>query len=86
MAHFEATVRVFDVIEADASAARRAIDERLRMGGFTRWQVVNVSLQGAITRALPPPRPRAHPRNTAGVLLFAAIFAWVLWLLWVLAG
>ena len=86
MAHFEATVRVFEVVESDSAAARRAVEERLRSGGFSRWQVVNVALQRAATPAVRVrPRPRRPQMTyTGGGLLVAAIVAWLLWFLYLL--
>jgi hypothetical protein len=88
MAHFEATVRVFDVIESNAPAARRAIEERLRTTGFSRWQIVAVGPQGTITRHEKRPR-RAVQKDLSyagGGILIAAVVAWTLWFLWLLAS
>jgi hypothetical protein len=87
MAHFEATVRVLDVTESDAPEARRAIEERLRAGGFTRWQIVSLSVQGTMVHRVT--RPARSPRRTevtyaGGGLLVAAVVAWTLWFLWLL--
>ena len=89
MAHFEATVRVFDVIESDATTARRALEERLRTSGFTRWQIVSIGLQGAISRPVTVRgrRPiRAQASYAGGGMLVAAVVAWALWFLWLLAN
>ena len=89
MAHFEATVRIFDVIESDAPAARRALDERLRAAGFKRWQVARIGLQGAITtQGIERPRRvvRTDVSYAGGGLLVAAVVAWTLWFLWLLAS
>ena len=88
MAHFETTVRLFDVIESNAPAARRAVEERLRAAGFNRWQIVNVGLQGTTARAPEVPRRSQvrHDIGYGGGLLVAAVVAWTLWFLWVLAS
>jgi len=85
MPHYEATVRVLDIVEPDTSAARRIVEEQLRAAGFSRCQVVHVGIQGAARR----PRRVAERvgENTAGGNLFvAAVVAWGLWFLWLLAG
>lgn len=89
MAHFEAMVRLFDIVEPDPLDARRAVEERLRAAGFTRWHVVSVGLQGASTnRAARLPRRvmRTDVSYAGGGLLVAAVVAWTLWFLWLLAG
>jgi hypothetical protein len=88
MAHFEATVRLFDVIEANAPAARRALEERLRAAGFTRWQILGVAPQGTFPRVVEPWRHPGRRREVsyAGGALVAALLAWTLWFLWLLAG
>lgn len=88
MAHFEATVRLLDVTESDPPAARRAIEERLRAAGFTRWQIIRVGPQGAVTRRVNPPRRsvRSEISYASGSLLVAAVVAWTLWFLWLLAS
>jgi len=89
MAHFEAMVRLFDIVEPDPLDARRAVEERLRAAGFTRWHIVNVGLQGAnatrATRSLRRPM-RTDMSYAGGGLLVAAVVAWTLWFLWLLAG
>jgi hypothetical protein len=88
MAHFEATVRLFDVIESNAPAARRALEERLRAAGFTRWQILGVTTQGTVARVAEPRRRTARRRDVsyAGGVLVAAAVVWTLWFLWLLAG
>jgi hypothetical protein len=88
MAHFEATVRLLDVIASDPPGARRAIEERLRAAGFSRWQIVRVGPLGATTRRVEPPRRLARPDASylGGGLLVAAGVAWTLWFLWILAS
>ena len=97
MAHFEVTVRLSDVEEPDGPAARRAIEDRLRAAGFRRWQIVGVGLQGAIPKSAPQRRTNIEPRRreilrppemgrAGGGLLVAAVVAWTLWFLWLLAG
>jgi hypothetical protein len=88
MAHFEATIRVFDVIEANGPAARRAVEQRLRSAGFTRWQIVGVGVQGAAARGAGHARRAVSTDLTyaGGGLLVAAVVAWTLWFLWLLAG
>jgi len=90
MAQFEATVRLFDVVETDGPAARRSVEERLRGAGFTRWQIVAIGAQGSMSspaRTRPPRRPaRRETATYSGGLLVAAVVAWALWFLWLLAG
>ena len=88
MAHFEATVRIFDVTESDAPAARRAIEERLRGAGFTRWQIARIGVQGAVPNKVEVRRrvARTDMSYAGGGMLVAAVVAWTLWFLWLLAG
>lgn len=88
MAHFEATVRLFDVIGSNAPAARRALEERLRAAGFTRWQILGVTTQGTLARVVEPRRRPVRRRDVsyAGGALVAAVVVWTLWFLWLLAG
>jgi hypothetical protein len=88
MGRFQATVRILDVTEPDAPTAVRTVEERLHKAGFNRWQVVSLHPQ-----AIPmPPRRRPQRRAlrpeasyTGGGLLLAAIVAWALWVLLLLA-
>jgi hypothetical protein len=88
-ARFEAVVRILDVMEPDAPAARRTVEERLQRAGFNRWRLVSLRPQ-----AIPMPLRRRPQRQalrpevsyTGGGLLLGAIVAWVLWLLWLLVG
>jgi len=89
MAHYEASVRVFDIVEADASTARRLLEEQLRTAGFSRWQVVYLGVQGAAAPV--PRRPQrfagsAEANDPSGSLLVAGVVAWGLWFLWLLGG
>jgi hypothetical protein len=88
MTHFQATVRIFDVSESNASAARRAIEERLRVAGFTRWQVARVGPQRSIASRAESPRRvvRTDVSYVGGGMLVAAVVAWTLWFLWLLAS
>jgi hypothetical protein len=89
MPHYEATVRVLDVEEPDASTAKRVIEERLRAAGFSRWQVVHLGLPGAVARTARRPQRLLTPIDAnyaGGALLVAAVVAWALWFLWLLAG
>ncbi|HVM97907.1 MAG TPA: hypothetical protein VMT89_16045 [Candidatus Acidoferrales bacterium] len=91
MAQFEATVRVFEVNEVDPIAARRAVEERLRSGGFARFQIMNLGVQGAIPARIEPPATRRRrvgmqASYAGGGMLVAAVVAWTLWFLWMLAG
>lgn len=88
MAQFEATVRLFGVTESSAPAARRAVEERLRAAGFTRWQIVGIGLQGAIPRSVDSNRRavRTDVSYVGGGVLVAGVVAWTLWFLWLLAG
>lgn len=88
MAQFEAMVRLFGVVESSAPAARRAVEERLRAAGFSRWHIVGVGPQGATTRSAESPRRtvRTDVSYAGGGLLVAAVVAWTLWFLWLLAG
>jgi hypothetical protein len=89
MPQFESLVRLSEIEENDAGAARRAIEERLRTAGFHRWHIVNLSPQGTPNhyRPRPPRRPTRVDRAYAGGgMLVAAVVAWTLWFLWLLAG
>jgi len=92
MAHFEVTVRLSDVNESDGPAARQAIEERLRAAGFSRWQIVAVGLQGATHKNTSQRRTNRRREmgpdisRAGGGLLVAAVVAWTLWFLWLLAG
>ncbi|MCK6553558.1 hypothetical protein L6Q96_03070 [Candidatus Binatia bacterium] len=88
MERYEALVRLVDLVDDDAAGARRRLDERLRAGGFTRWEVIAVAREGSasIDRRL---RRRLRPPQTAfvgGRLVTVAIVVWSLWLLWLLVG
>jgi hypothetical protein len=87
MANFEATVRIFEVIEANAPAARRVIDERLRAAGFKRWQVARIGPQGTLQIGGEARRAvRPDVTYAGGGMLVAAVVAWTLWFLWLLAS
>jgi len=90
MEHFEATIRVFDVVEPDLATARRTVEERMHSAGFTRWQVVRVVRDGApVAPVRRPPARRVRERTQnylGGRALVLAAIAWSLWLLWLLAG
>jgi hypothetical protein len=86
MARFEATVRLFDIVEADAHAAWRMVEEQLRAAGFPRCRVTGMRLQEA---AKPVIRARSRPMRTpasyaGGGLLIAAFLAWAMWFIWLL--
>lgn len=83
MAQFEATVRLFELVEADAVAARQTLEERLREAGFTRWQISSVKLESARTPAVPVPEVR---RRTDQRFVAVIVVAWLLWFLWLLFG
>jgi hypothetical protein len=88
MERFEALVRLVDLVDDDAAGARRRVDERLRVGGFTRWEVIAVArADGAgIERRVRRRLKRPQPAFFGGRLLTAGIVAWTLWLLWLIAG
>ena len=88
MQRYEALVRLVDLVDDDAAGARRRLDERLRAGGFTRWEVVAVAREGSasIDRRLRRRLKPAEPPLIGGRLLTAAVILWSLWLLWLLAG
>ena len=83
MPQFEATVRLFEVVEADAIAARQILEERLRNAGFTRYQISSVKLESARTPAVPVTEAR---RRTDQRFLAVIVVAWVLWFVWLLVG
>jgi hypothetical protein len=88
MAHFEATVRIFDVSESNASTARRVIEDRLRTAGFSRWKVARIAVQGTMVPRADLPRRvmRTDASYVGGGMLIAAVVAWTLWFLWLLAS
>lgn len=90
MPQYEVVVRVLDVSEPDSVAARRHVEERLRAGGVSRWQIANIAIQGSVPPRVPvPPRRRtvsAQVSYAGGGMLVAAVVAWALWFLWMLAG
>lgn len=92
MPQYEVDVRILDLNEPDALAARLTVENKLRASGFEKWRVVGVH-----QRATPSPfdlprspaalRSRGSPTAYLGTLLLvAAIVAWALWFLWVLSG
>jgi hypothetical protein len=89
MPQFQATVRLFDIAEADGPGARRVLEERLRNAGFGRWQVTQLGLQAEVA-TVPARVARRRIRTDAsyagGGLLLVAVAAWALWFLWLLAG
>jgi hypothetical protein len=89
MERYEATVRLFDLVEPDAAAARRTVEDRLRIAGFTSWQVIALAKEGAIVA--PAKRAarrtvRPQPSYLGGRALVLGVVLWSLWLLWLLAG
>ena len=96
MAQFEADIRLYDVAETDAVAARKAVDERLRAAGFRRWKIVKIGHQGAVQRPLGRTMPRgalynnpsARARADAGqgAWVVVAALAWAIWFVWLLGG
>ncbi len=92
MPQYEVDVRILDVNEPDALAARLAVENRLRSAGFEKWRVVAVQRSSAgtpltLSRAPNATRGFAQSSNyTGAVLLVAAIVAWVLWFLWILTS
>jgi hypothetical protein len=87
MEHFQATVRLLDLVEPDAGTVKRTVEERLRFAGFTRWQIVRVLKEGAApARVNRPLRAWRPPSYVGGKLLMAGVVAWSLWLLWLIAG
>jgi len=88
MGEFEALVRVIETSEAEAEAARRAVEERLRTAGFSRWRIVTVWSRNSVARRARARRQRIRPQASyaGGALLIAAVVAWSLWFLWILAG
>ncbi len=86
MAHYRARVQIFDLVEADASRARRAIEQRLQRAGFTGWQFISLGCEDAGVDVGPaigfPHRPQRDQRGAAFVAAAAGI--WALWILWLL--
>lgn len=88
MERFEALVRLIDLADDDPAKVRRHLDERLRAGGFTRWEIIAVApersdrIRRHVRRRLQPQPPVA----LSGVLLAATVILWSLWLLWLIAG
>lgn len=92
MPQYEVDVRILDVNEPDALAARLAVENKLRAAGLDKWRVVAIHQSAApgpfdLPRSPADLRARRSPTAyTGSVLLVAAIVAWVLWFLWVLSG
>lgn len=89
MERFEALVRLVDLVADDTAEARQRLDERLRAGGFTRWEVVAVAQEGSATierRLRRRLKPRPEPAVLGGRFLTIGIVLWSLWLLWLIAG
>ncbi|MCX8073892.1 MAG: hypothetical protein N3C12_15865 [Candidatus Binatia bacterium] len=90
MPQYEVEVRISEINESDALAARLRVEEGLRAAGFTNWRVVAVAPKSRSTSLASALETRPYPRRNANyigsVLLVAAVVAWVLWFLWVLTG
>jgi len=82
MAQFQATVRLYDVVDEDLRLAHQTVEQGLRTAGFRRWQIAHIGLQGAV----PVVRSRPRQPQYAGGLLIVAGAAWVLWVLWMFAS
>jgi hypothetical protein len=90
MPQYEVEVKISDVNEPDALAARLYVEEHLRSSGLKNWRVVTV-LPKARASGVPAPlaqpyRPRRNHAYFGSALLVAAVLAWVLWFLWVITG
>ncbi len=89
MAHFEVTVRLLDIVEPNAAAAGRAVESRLRSGGFARWHILKVGLPvlSRPTVRVPEAKRTLQRRGSyaSGALLVIASAAWALWFLYVIA-
>jgi hypothetical protein len=89
MAHFEVTVRLFDVSAANLSEAGRGVESRLRAAGFGRWQILKAGLQAPITQPVRVPVARrtlqTHTSYVGGGLLVVASAVWALWFLYLIA-
>ena len=89
MGHFQATVRIWDVTEPDASKARRRVEEQLQKSGFTRWQLVYLADQDTARptrRSGHFPRAEAEVRFAGAMMLLAAIVSWALWMVSLVAS
>ncbi|GIW45200.1 MAG: hypothetical protein KatS3mg077_2482 [Candidatus Binatia bacterium] len=90
MPQYEVEVKISEVNEPDALAARLYVEERLRSSGLKNWRVVTVSpkarASGGPTPFVQTYRPRRNHAYVGSALLVAAVLAWVLWFLWVLTG
>ncbi|GBD27384.1 hypothetical protein HRbin30_02731 [bacterium HR30] len=90
MPQYDVEVRISDVNEPDALAARLFVEERLRAAGFKDWRVVAVSPKSRAATLPAGAELRWQGRRSGtyvgSALLVAAVLAWVLWFLWVLTG
>lgn len=91
MPQYDVEVRISNVNEPDALAARLFVEERLRAAGFKDWRVVAVSPKGRAAAGAATPAEVPYPARRRGAyfgsaLLVAAVLAWVLWFLWVITG
>lgn len=90
MPQYEVEVKVTEVNEPDALAARLYVEERLRSSGLKNWRVVTVTPKSRSSGVPPPLAPAYRPRRNnvyfGSALLVAAVLAWVLWFLWVITG
>ncbi len=90
MPQYEVEVKILDINEPDALAARLAVEERLRSAGFKEWRVLAVSPKSRRGAIPVTPESAFRPRRTGSyvgsALLVAAVLAWALWFLWVVTG
>lgn len=89
MPQYDVEVKITDINEPDALAARLRVEEKLRAAGFKSWHVVAVAPRvRAATPSTTPFEMSARRSNAyiGSALLVAAVLAWVLWFLWVITG
>lgn len=89
MPQYDVEVRITDINEPDALAARLRVEEKLRAVGFKSWHVVAVAPRPRAVGLATTPRAPSTRRTNAYIgsaLLVVAVLAWVLWFLWVITG
>jgi len=88
MPKYRATIHVTGVSGETPSAARAAVEEQLKLGGFENCRVISVDPEGMVPRPMPRPPAVVHAdpewrrQSNAGGLLLVAAVAWAIWFFW----